>query len=197
MTQLDRLERAVLPAPMGHQWWSYVAEGVLLVLLGIAAILIPIFASIAFAFFLGVVLLVSGAIGAARSLFHPHAPGLGWALLSAAISIIAGLLLIGGPVRGALSLTFVLAVYLFVEGIASIAYAWTHRSHLPHGWGWMVLNGVIDLIMAAIVVWVLPFIFAALWVLGLFIGIDLIVGGIALIRMGTVGQSQKGIRVAR
>ena len=36
MVQLDRLERAVLPAQIGHHWWSYFAEGVLLVLLGIA-----------------------------------------------------------------------------------------------------------------------------------------------------------------
>jgi uncharacterized membrane protein HdeD (DUF308 family) len=197
MAQLDRLERAVLPGTIGHHWWSYIVEGVLLVLLGVAAILVPIFASIAFAFFLGVILLASGVIGVTRSVIHPHAPGLGWALLSATISIIAGLLLIAGPVRGALSLTFVLAAYLFVEGVASIAYAWSHRGQLAHGWGWMVFNGVIDLVMAAVVVWVMSFLFVALWVLGLFIGIDFIVGGISLIRMGTVGQGQQTTGAAR
>jgi uncharacterized membrane protein HdeD (DUF308 family) len=190
MADLNRLNRAIIPTPMGQNAWAYGAEGVLLILLGIVAILTPILASIAFAVVLGVILLVSGIIGGARSLFHPKAPGFGWALLSAAISIIAGLLLIILPLGGALSLTLVLAVYLLVEGIASIAYAWSHRDHLPHGWGWMVFNGVLDLIMAAIAVWVLTSLFAALWLLGLFIGVDLIFGGISLIRMGRAARIQ-------
>ena len=103
----------------------------------------------------------------------------------------------GGPVRGALSLTFVLAVYLFAEGIASFAYAWSHRDHLPHGWGWMVLNGVIDIIMGAVVLWVLPFVVAAIWILGLFIGIDFILGGLSLIRMGTAARHQLAVAVPR
>jgi uncharacterized membrane protein HdeD (DUF308 family) len=190
MVQLDRLERAVLPAQTGHHWWSYFAEGALLVLLGIAAILVPVIASVAFAFVLGIIFLVAGAAGVISAISHPKQPGLAWSLISAAITIIAGLLLAGGPVRGALSLTFVLAVYLFAEGIASFAYAWSHRDHLPHGWGWMLLNGVIDIIMGAVVVWVLPFFVAALWVLGLFIGIDFIVGGFSLIRMGAAARHQ-------
>ncbi len=190
MSGLDRLERAILPAPIAHHWWAYVAEGIILVLLGIAAILVPILASIAFALVLGVILIIAGITGAGRSLIHPKTPGLGWALLSAAISIIAGLLLIVLPIPGALVLTIVLAVYLVVEGIASIAYAWSHRGHLPHGWGWMVFNGVVDLIMAAVIVWVVPFLFAALWLLGLVIGIDFIIGGFSLMRMGTAAKMQ-------
>jgi uncharacterized membrane protein HdeD (DUF308 family) len=190
MVHLDRIERAVLPGSVGHHWWSYLAEGILLVVLGIAAILVPIFASIAFAFFLGIILLVAGAAGAVHALAKPRAPGFGWSLLSAVITIVAGLLLVGFPIHGAFSLTFILAAYLFVEGIASIGYAIKHHEHIDRGWAWMVFNGILDFIMAVVIAWVLPFVFAALWVLGLFISIDLIVGGISLLRMGTAAHDQ-------
>ena len=190
MVHLDRIERAVLPGSVGHHWWSYLAEGVLLIVLGVAAILVPIFASIAFAFVIGIILLTAGAAGAVHALAKPRAPGFGWAVLSAVITIVAGLLMVGWPVRGAFSLTFILAVYLFAEGIASMAYAWKHRDHIDRGWAWMVFNGVIDIVMAIVVAWVLPFVFAALWVLGLCIGIDLMVGGVSLVRMGTSAKDQ-------
>ena len=132
MVHLDPIERAVLPGSIGHRWWSYLAEGILLVLLGIAAIIVPIVASIAFAFLVGI------------------------------ITIIAGPLLAGWPVHGAFSLTIVLAAYLFAEGIASIGYAWTHRHHIDRGWAWMLFNGIVDLIF----------------------------GGVSLIRMGTSARNQ-------
>lgn len=185
MVHLDPIERTVLPGSIGHHWWTYLAEGILLIVLGIAAIIIPVVASIAFAFLLGIILLIAGGAGAVHAFAKPSAPGFGWALLSAAITIIAGLLLVGWPVRGAFSLTIVLAAYLFAEGIASIGYAWVHRHHIDRGWAWMLFNGIIDLIMTAVIVWVLPIVFVALWVLGLFIGIDLIFGGVSLVRMGT------------
>ena len=189
MAELDRLQTAVLPGTMGHHWWTYPAEGALLILLGIAAILVPIFASIAFAFLLGVILLIAGAAGGVHALSKPRAPGFGWALISSVITIVAGLLMVGWPVRGAFSLTFILALYLFAEGIASIAYAVKDRDHIDRGWAWMVFNGIIDLIMGAVVAWVLPFVFAALWILGLFIAIDLVIGGVSLIRMGTAARA--------
>jgi uncharacterized membrane protein HdeD (DUF308 family) len=195
MAQLDRLERAILPAQVGQHWWSYLAEGVLLLVLGLVAIVVPIIASVAFAFFLGVILLIGGVAGGARALFHPHVPGFGWAMLSSLITVVAGMLLVVLPVRGALSLTVVFAVYFLVEGIASIAYAFSHREHIDWGWGWMLLNGVIDIVMATVIAFVLPFVFAALWVLGLMIGIDFIIGGLSLIRMGTAARRQ--IPVAR
>lgn len=190
MVHLDPIERAVLPGSIGRHWWTYLAEGILLIVLGVAAVIIPIVASVAFAFLLGIILLIAGGAGAVHALAKPRAPGFGWALLSAVITIIAGLLLIGWPVAGALSLTIVLAVYLFAEGLASIGYAWTHRNHIERGWAWMLFNGIVDWIMAAVIIWVLPTLFVALWVLGLFIGIDLIFGGVSLVRIGTSARGR-------
>jgi uncharacterized membrane protein HdeD (DUF308 family) len=103
----------------------------------------------------------------------------------------------GGPVRGMPSLTFALTVELFVEGIVLLAYGWGHRDHVPHVWDWMPLNGIIDIIMGAVVVWVLSFFVAAVWVLRLFIGIDFIMGGFPPIRMGAAARHQLPVSAPR
>jgi uncharacterized membrane protein HdeD (DUF308 family) len=90
-------------------------------------------------------------------------------------------LLVGWPVAGAVSLTLVLTAYLAAEGVASMMFAYEHRRHLSGRWGWLFLNGAIDLVLAGIIVWLLPA--AALWALGIIIGVDFLFGGASLIGM--------------
>jgi len=164
----------------GH-WKLFLVEGIVLVVLGIGAMLIPVVASLAVAIFLGWLFLVGGIVGAITTLMGRHVPGFWWSLISAAITIVAGLYLVGWPFAGAVSLTVVLAAYLVAEGIASMLFAYEHRRQLPARWGWLFFNGVIDLFLAGIIIWLLPF--AAVWGLGIIIGIDFIFGGASLIGM--------------
>ena len=94
---------------------------------------------------------------------------------------IRGGALIFWPLGGMLSLTLVLAVFLAIDGTASIFYALAHRRHGSQRWSWVLVNGVLDLILAAVIVWWLPV--SAVWVLGLILGIDLVFAGTALIAM--------------
>ena len=110
-----------------------------------------------------------------------HAPGFWWSLVSAIVTIIAGLYLVGWPFAGALSLTVVLAAYLVADGIVSMLFAYEHRGQWAGRWVWLFLNGIIDLFLAGIIIWLLPF--AAVWGLGIIIGIDFIFGGASLIGM--------------
>jgi uncharacterized membrane protein HdeD (DUF308 family) len=159
----------------------YLAEGIVLMLLGIGAVLIPVLASLAVAIFLGWLFLLGGAMGAITTLMGRQAPGFWWALVSSVITLVAGFFMIGWPLTGAVSITLVLAAYLAADGVVTIFFALDHSRQLSQQWGWMVVNGVIDLLMAALIVWVIPF--AALWVLGLIVGIDFIFGGASLISM--------------
>jgi len=181
------LERAILPGGIRDHWRVFLIEGIVLILLGIGAILIPVIASLAVAIFLGWLFLVGGIVGGATALSRPKAPGFWWAIISAAVTIIAGLLLIGWPLTGVLSLTVVLAAYLLIDGIASMAFALSHRGHMSRGWPWLFVNGIIDLIMAGIIIWLLPL--AAFWALGIIIGIDFIFGGSSLIGMAIAAKS--------
>ncbi len=74
-----------------------------------------------------------------------------------------------------------LIAFFVIEGILSIMFAVEHKRALSGRWGWLVLNGVIDLGLAWVIFAGLPGTEA--WALGLLVGIDLVFGGIALITM--------------
>ncbi len=178
---------ALWPESIKGHWKLFLIEGIVLVLLGMGAILLPIIASLAVSIFLGWLFLIGGIVGAVTTLMGRHAPGFWWSLLSAIITIVAGLYLVGWPFAGAVSLTVVLAAYLVAEGIASMLFAYEHRGQWAGRWVWLFVNGIIDLFLAGIIIWLLPF--AAVWALGLIIGIDFIFGGSSLIGMALAARN--------
>jgi uncharacterized membrane protein HdeD (DUF308 family) len=182
---IDRFERAFAASVREH-WRLLLVEGVILVILGVAAVIVPPVASLAATIFLGWLLMVSGIVGLIATFWMRSAPGFWWSLLSAAISIVAGGLLIGWPVSGVLSLTFVLIVFFIVDGIATIMYALDHRRELSDRWGWMLASGIIDLILAAVIIAGLPG--TAAWALGLLVGINMVFGGFGMITMALAAR---------
>jgi uncharacterized membrane protein HdeD (DUF308 family) len=67
------------------------------------------------------------------------------------------------------------------EGVVSIFYATEHRKSFSAGWGWMLASGLLDLVLAVILLAGLPG--TAVWALGVLLGVNMIVGGAALISM--------------
>lgn len=170
-----------------RRWVAYLIEGIVLVILGAAAIFVPTLATLAVAIFLGWLFLISGVLGLVTTFWLRLAPGFWWSLLSAILGIAVGILLIGWPISGAISLTLVLTAFFVIEGVLSVLFAVEHKRALSGRWGWLVLNGVIDLVLAAVIIAGLPG--TAVWVLGLFVGIDLVFGGLALITMALHARS--------
>ncbi len=164
-----------------RHWVLFLCEGIVLVILGVLALLAPVIASVAATVFFGWLLLLSGGIGLFTTFRARHAPGFWWSLLSAVIGIVAGVLLLGWPLLGTLSLTAVLIAFLLAEGAVSIFYALEHRNALSGRWGWMLASGIIDVLLGVVLFIGLPG--TALWALGLLLGINLIFGGWALIFM--------------
>src|SRR5215813_11319775 len=170
-----QLQRALAQAVHEH-WVLFLVEGIILVVLGLLAIIIPPLATIAVTIFLGWLFLISGIVGLVTTFWARHAPGFWWSLLSAVLAIAAGIVLLGWPVRGAISLTLLLIVFFIIEGVLSIMYAFEHKKELSGRWGWMLVSGIIDLIRAG-----LPG--TAGWALGLLVGINMVFGGTAMIAM--------------
>ncbi|MGH6980297.1 MAG: HdeD family acid-resistance protein [Stellaceae bacterium] len=164
----------------------FLVEGIILVILGLAAILVPPLATLTFTIVIGWIFLVSGVVGLITTFWARHAPGFWWSLISALIGIAAGLVLLFSPLRGTLSLTLVLIAFFVIEGVASIMYAIEHRNQLSGRWGWMLISGIIDLILAAIIFAGLPG--TAAWALGLLVGINMVFGGAALIGMALAAR---------
>jgi uncharacterized membrane protein HdeD (DUF308 family) len=183
MNQTTDVERvaAAVSATIHKHWVLFLVEGILLTVLGMLAILLPAVASLAATLIFGWILLLSGGMGLVTTLRARHAPGFGWSLLSALIGLVAGVLLLAQPVLGALSLTAVLIAFLVAEGVVSIFYATEHRKGFSAGWGWMLASGLLDLVLAVILLAGLPG--TAVWALGVLLGVNMIVGGAALISM--------------
>ena len=156
-----------------------VIEAVLLVLLGIAAIVLPLAAGLAVSLVVGLVLLVSGAVG----LFSAFSGGAhvhrGWSVISAVIALAVGLLILVNPLVGAATLTLLLGVYLLFDGISLIGLAMDQRKRGAARWALLLASGVIDLGLAALIVF-LGAVGSAV-VIGLIVGIDLIAAGAALL----------------
>jgi uncharacterized membrane protein HdeD (DUF308 family) len=183
MNQTTDVERvaAAVSATIHKHWVLFLVEGILLTVLGMLAILLPAVASLAATLIFGWILLLSGGMGLVTTLRARHAPGFGWSLLSALIGLVAGVLLLARPVLGTLSLTAVLIAFLMAEGVVSIFYAIEHRKGFSAGWGWMLASGLLDLVLAVILLAGLPG--TAVWALGVLLGVNMIVGGAALISM--------------
>jgi uncharacterized membrane protein HdeD (DUF308 family) len=182
----ERLGAAFAKSVRDHST-LFLIEGILLVVLGLLALIVPTIATLAATIFFGWLLLVSGVIGLITTFRARHAPGFVWSLLSAIVAIAAGVVLLGWPVQGTFSLTAVLIAFLVVEGIVSIAYALQHRDGGTGRWGWMLASGVLDLALAAILFAGLPG--TAFWALGLLLGINLVFGGWSLIAMALHARS--------
>lgn len=184
-SDINRLRGAVARSLHAH-WQLFMAEGVLLLVLGVAAIVLPLVATVAVAFIIGWLLLMSGIVGLIATFRMRHAPGFWWSLVSAILAIAAGVVLLRWPLSGALSLTVILTIFFVIEGVASIFYALEHKRELSGRWGMMLASGVLDLVLASIIFLGLPG--TATWAIGLLLGINLVFGGSAIISMALVAR---------
>jgi uncharacterized membrane protein HdeD (DUF308 family) len=186
MTSIDMPNPPGSGSTIRDVWRVFLVEGIICLLLGAGALLVPAVASVAVALLLGWLFMIGGLVGLATTVMGRKAPGFGWALVSSLVTIAAGIFLVLWPLSGVVSLTLVLAVYLAVDGVISIFFAVAHRRQLTRRWGWLFLNGVLDLAMAAIIFVVLPG--SAYWVLGVLIGIDFLFAGASLIAIAMAAR---------
>ena len=183
---VERLKSEMTAAVREH-WKAFLIEGILLAILGFAAIVVPPLASLAVTIFLGWMFLISGIAGLALTFWARGMPGFWWSLLSAVLAIAAGIILLAQPVQGIFTLTIVVGVYFLAEGVATIMYALEHRRELSERWSWLLVSGLVDIVIAGIIISGLPG--SALWAIGLLVGINLLFGGISLIGMALAARN--------
>ena len=184
-------DNAELPTKMRdavrEHWKALLIEGVLLSILGLAAIVVPPAASLAVTILLGWLFLISGIAGLALTFWARALPGFWWSLISAALAVLAGGILLAQPAQGTLTLTIVVGAYFLAEGVATIMYALEHRRELSGRWSWMLIAGLMDILIAAIIITGLPG--SALWAIGLLVGINLLFGGATLIGVALAARN--------
>jgi uncharacterized membrane protein HdeD (DUF308 family) len=181
-----RLQIKLNEAIQGH-WKAFLFEGILFVVFGLAAIILPPLASIAVTLLLGWMFLISGVTGLVFSFWARQAPGFWWSLASAVLALVAGIVLLARPIEATLTLTIVVGAYFLAEGVATIMYALEHRRELTERWGWMLAAGLADLLVAFVILSGLPG--SGLWAIGLLVGINLLFGGTSLIAMALAARN--------
>jgi uncharacterized membrane protein HdeD (DUF308 family) len=170
-----------------EHWKAFLFEGILLSILGLAAMIVPPVASLAVTILLGWLFLISGIAGLVLTFWARAMPGFWWSLISAALAVLAGIVLLAQPAQGTLTLTIVVGAYFLAEGVATIMYALQHRRELSGRWSWMLVAGLMDLLVAVLIIAGLPG--SALWAIGLLVGVNLLFGGATLIGVALAARN--------
>jgi uncharacterized membrane protein HdeD (DUF308 family) len=182
----SRLQSMMSQTVKAH-WKAFLFEGILLAILGVAALILPPLASLAIAIFLGWMFLISGIGGLIVTYWARSTPGFWWSLISAALAVLAGLLLLARPMQAVLTLTIVVGAYFLAEGVATIMYALEHRRELSGRWSWLLVSGLVDIAISFMVITGLPS--SAEWAIGVLVGINLLFGGASLIGLALAARN--------
>lgn len=161
---------------VGRHRLLYLVQAILMVVGGIVAILFPVFASAAFVWFLGWILIASGIVQG-LSLFSSRGhPSFWLTLIPAVLAIVVGFLLLRNVAGGMLVISILLIVFFMVEGISKVVFALTIRPLA--NWFWVLASGVLAVVLAVILWGSMPV--TAAWLIGLLLGVNLITEGMAL-----------------
>jgi uncharacterized membrane protein HdeD (DUF308 family) len=189
-----RHTEAAITKSLGAHWKFFLIEGIVLVILGLIAVCVPPLATVTVELLIGWLILLSGVLGLVMTFQTRESPGFAWSLLSAVVGILVGVALLIWPLSGMFSLTVMLTVFLCLEGIVSIMYALAHRRESSSRWELMLVSGIVDLILAGLILGGLPA--TAAWAIGLIVGINLFFGGVALIAIALQARSGAAVKTA-
>ena len=171
----------------GYHWELFLTQGVIMTILGILAVVWPGISTIGVDVYVGWLFLISGIVGLFTMFLAQDAQAFLWMLLTAALALFVGIILLWHPTEGAVSLTAVLTAFFIVEGIFQVAASLSYRAVFPSQWGWMLASGIGDLILAGLIIAGWPG--TASWALGLIVGVNLITSGVAITLVSLAGRS--------
>lgn len=182
---LTQVQRAVRET-VSINWHLFAVQGVVMTVIGILAMIWPQISTAALDLYVGWMFFISGAVGVLAMFFAPTVSTFLWSLLTSALSLLVGVLLLWHPSEGAASLTLVLIAFFLVEGVFHIVLSFSYRSAFPASWGWMLISGIADLILVAIIMKGWPT--SASWALGLVVGANLITSGLAILMVALAAR---------
>ncbi|MBA2369221.1 MAG: DUF308 domain-containing protein [Candidatus Protochlamydia sp.] len=161
---------------MRQNWGTFFALGILLVVLGTITVILNVFTTFISILFLGILLIISGAAQIAQSFLARKWSGLFQSLLMGILCIIVGFFCVAKPDVTAASLTLLISALLLVGGLFRMISSAILQFEK---WGWVFFNGLVIVILGIMIYANWPV--SALWIIGMFIGIDMILSGWAWI----------------
>ena len=179
----ENVDLALKPS-LREKWGWFVALGVALIMGGGIAFGNAMAATVASVYYVGIVMLIGGGLHLANAFRVKTWESVFYWIFSGACYTVAGVFAFLNPLLASTALTFLMAVALIVAGGLRV---WTGFKLRPlDGWGWIALGGVVTLLAGLIIAAGWPF--NSLWILGLFLAIDLVMQGLALIAFGVLAK---------
>lgn len=187
----------------GISWGWMLALGILMAVLGVIGLGMTYWLTIVAVFWFGVLAIVGGVMQLFDAFHHKGWKGIVWHVVIGVVYILAGIVLVTMPVASAFWLTLFLAIMLVVVGVSRIIMAFHLRGH-GNVWIWVLLSGAVSILLGILVYGtVTPPSAEALatpegqlawvqswgWVIGLFVAIELIMEGVALISISMVAKA--------
>lgn len=170
---------------LGKSWKMLLTAGIISVVLGAIAIIVPPLASVTITYLVGILLLIGAVAFVAEAISRGSTGHRIWSALLAVLYVFAGVWLIINPVSGTITLTWILAIFFLLIGVLRLIAGIASRGKVPNA-GWTIVNGVLSIVIAVLVIGELPS--SAAWAIGLLVGIQLLFDGIALIVAAMAGK---------
>jgi len=172
---------------IAEKWGWFLALGIVLILVGIAAICFPFVSTVAAKIFLGWLFLIGGVMMIIHAFSAQGWGGFLWSLLIGVLYVVAGGYLAFFPLTGLLTLAIFLAILFVAEGIMEMIMGFRVRP--SEGWGWLPLSGIAALAVGVLIALGLPS--SATWALGLLVGINLLFSGWSYVFLALSGRKSK------
>ena len=170
---------------LGKSWKLLLTAGIISVVLGAVAIIVPPLASVTITYLVGILLLIGAVAFVAEAISRGATGHRIWSALLAVLYVFAGVWLIINPVSGTITLTWILAIFFLLIGVLRLIAGIASRGKVPNA-GWTIVNGVLSIVIAVLVIGDLPS--SAAWAIGLLVGIQLLFDGFALIATAMAGK---------
>lgn len=176
---------ANVPADLKQNPNSSLLIGILLIVLGVAAIVLPNLSTLVAETWIALIILSAGVAKAVYAFQTRGSGGFVWKLLLSILYVATGILLIANPLTGVLTLTLLLGSFLLTEGVFELVLAFRLRPQ-PN-WAWVLVNGIVTLVLGATVWFQYPF--DAPWLIGTLVGASVISTGVSRIMLALNARS--------
>ena len=180
----QKAQLGLIGAALARGWGWLLALGIISIILGTIGLGMTAALTIVSVIFFGALLLVGGVFQLIDAFKHAGWKSTLWHVLIALLYIVGGIILVGDPVGGSVALTLVVAAMLVASGVFRAIMAF-HAKGMA-GWGWLLFGAILSIVLGAMIFASWPV--SGLWVIGLFVAIELIINGWSCVIMALVGR---------
>lgn len=153
-------------------WNWFFSLGLVLIVLGVLAISAAYYTTVFSVIIFGAVLVAAGIVQIVQAFMARKWTGLAVSILLGILYLVTGVIILIRPEMAAVALTLWIAAFCLVAGLFRMITSVLHRFE---GWGWIFFNGLITFLLGIFILADWPI--SGLWVIGLFVGIDLLLAG--------------------